>query len=357
MPAARLTPDDNEARSNWWISSKAYFDGFIGQVERVPFDLSRQNMYEIPSNIYREFDEQKREIKRNKKEVDNIKKEMRKFSQEMNVHLVRQENKEPIIVEQYYGLSDFSQFQSMQGGPSSFQEHVKTHISIWVRHRISKPQCRPNLVHMIGKDRCRRSRTLRIGNLNIPNRGKREQFPSKYKLTPFMEQPPTTILPQQRVNKTKNKGKKANLSPLNLGGAFEDDNVEENNHMNSWMELLIRRRNEKANWTVAYTAKYESGKAYEKCRDIPLEQRDLIEIFLKTKAELDYQMNNALLLKATKLEKQIRDKTAWIRGVDGVGEKLGVDEVPCEKVIVDKLPGELTSRPTHSSFYKKNPHP
>ncbi|GJT32505.1 hypothetical protein Tco_0922924 [Tanacetum coccineum] len=62
MPAARLTPDDNEARSDWWISSRAYFDGFICQVERVPFDLSRQNMYEIPSDIYREFDEQKREI-------------------------------------------------------------------------------------------------------------------------------------------------------------------------------------------------------------------------------------------------------------------------------------------------------
>ncbi|GJZ31442.1 hypothetical protein Tco_0576489 [Tanacetum coccineum] len=126
MPAARLTPDDNEARSDWWISSKAYFDGFIGQVERVPFDLSRQNMYEIPSDIYREFDEQKREIERNKKEVDNIKEEMRKFRQEMNVQPVRQENKEPIIVEQHYGLSDFSQFQSMQGGPSSFQGHVNS---------------------------------------------------------------------------------------------------------------------------------------------------------------------------------------------------------------------------------------
>nr|GEY46473.1 hypothetical protein [Tanacetum cinerariifolium] len=126
MPAARLTPDDNEARSDRWISSKAYFDGFIGQVERVPFDLSRQNMYEIPSDIYQEFDEQKREIERNKKEVDNIKEEMHKFRQEMNVQPVRQENKEPIIVKQHYGLSDFSQFQSMQGGPSSFQRHVNS---------------------------------------------------------------------------------------------------------------------------------------------------------------------------------------------------------------------------------------
>ncbi|GJX81092.1 phospholipase-like protein [Tanacetum coccineum] len=59
IPAARLTPDDNEARSDWWISSKAYFDGFIDQVERVPFDISRQNMHEIPSEIYRQFVEQK----------------------------------------------------------------------------------------------------------------------------------------------------------------------------------------------------------------------------------------------------------------------------------------------------------
>nr|GEU42523.1 phospholipase-like protein [Tanacetum cinerariifolium] len=44
MPAARLTPDDNEARSDWWISSKAYFDSFIGQVERVPSHMGRPNL-------------------------------------------------------------------------------------------------------------------------------------------------------------------------------------------------------------------------------------------------------------------------------------------------------------------------
>ncbi|GKD20543.1 hypothetical protein Tco_1222246 [Tanacetum coccineum] len=204
MPTARLTLDDNEARSDWWISSKAYFDGFISQVKRVPFDLSCQNMYEIPSDIYREFDEQKREIERNKKEVDNIKEKMRKFRQEINVQPVRQENKELIIVEQHYGLSDFSQFQSMQ--VSSHMGRLNLQTTIETHHDVDG-----------------------IFDQNILNRGKRAQFPSKYKQTPFMEQPPTTILLKQRVNKTKNKGKKANLSPLNLGGAFEDDNVEENN--------------------------------------------------------------------------------------------------------------------------------
>ncbi|GJX23308.1 hypothetical protein Tco_0227753 [Tanacetum coccineum] len=238
MPAARLTPDDNEARSDWWISSRAYFDGFI-------------------------------EIERNKKEVHDIMEEMRKFREEMKVQPVRQENKEPIIADQHYGLSDLSQFQSMQGGPSLFPEHVNSPYfnmgtppnfqtpmpsqlgsSVWQRQmsaqsatQYSQPgtSSQPGSYYSFGRvpshiGRQNLQTTIEthddvdgIFDQNIPNRGRREQFPSKYKLTPFMEQPPTTILPKERVNKTKNKGKKANLSPLNLGGAFEDDNVEENN--------------------------------------------------------------------------------------------------------------------------------
>nr|GEZ52569.1 ChaC-like family protein [Tanacetum cinerariifolium] len=126
IPATRLTPDDNEARSDWWISSKAYFDGFIDQVEQVPFDLSRQNMYEIPSDIYQQFVEQKIKLERNKKDVDDIKEEMLKFKEEMNGRPVRQENTVPITVGQHYGFSDFSQFQSMQGGLSSFKGHANS---------------------------------------------------------------------------------------------------------------------------------------------------------------------------------------------------------------------------------------
>ncbi|GJV92472.1 hypothetical protein Tco_1540285 [Tanacetum coccineum] len=231
-----------------------------------------------------------------------------------------------------------------EGGPSSFQGHSATQYwqpdtssqpgSYYSFGRVPSHMGRQNLQTTIETH----DDVDGIFDQNIPNRGKREQFPSKYKLTPFMEQPATTILPKQRVNKTKNKGKKANLSPLNLGGAFEDDNVEENNvtflgsqftgnflmyenvdpskvrrgnyvnlpdflnaphqiyldcymkgyivpvsfwqqlvphfcmpdmhrlphgtpigwlsgeHMNSWMELCIRRRNADANWTVAYTS-------------------------------------------------------------------------------------------------------
>ncbi|GJU63069.1 phospholipase-like protein [Tanacetum coccineum] len=123
-----------------------------------------------------------------------------------------------------------------------------------------------------------------------------QQLPSKYLVTPFTVQAPTTMVPKQRVSKSKNKRKTANLLPLNLGGVFEGYNKEENNvtflgsqftgnilfyenvdpakvrptckvfsmappigwlggeHMNSWMEFLIRRRPLNGNWTVAYTS-------------------------------------------------------------------------------------------------------
>nr|GEV02994.1 hypothetical protein [Tanacetum cinerariifolium] len=58
---------------------------------------------------------------------------------------------------------------------------------------------------------------------NILNLGKREQHPIIYKRSPFIEQPPSTVLPKQHGNKTKKNVKKSNLSPLNLGNALDDD--------------------------------------------------------------------------------------------------------------------------------------
>ncbi|GJR01456.1 phospholipase-like protein [Tanacetum coccineum] len=236
IPVARLTPDDFEARSDWWISSKAYFDGFIDQVERVPFDLSRQNMYEIPSGIYRQ--------------------------EEMNARSVRQENTVPIIVGQHYGLSDFSEFRSMQDGPSSFNGHEnmgappnfqtpmrsQPSSSDWQRQMPEqsashywRPSSHPGSYYSFGQPPSHMVRpnlqtTIEtqhdveaIVDQNIPNRGRRQQVPSKYLVTPFTVQAPTTMVPKQRVSKTTNKGNTANLSPLNLGGVFEGYNEEENN--------------------------------------------------------------------------------------------------------------------------------
>nr|GFB23553.1 hypothetical protein [Tanacetum cinerariifolium] len=58
----------------------------------------------------------------------------------------------------------------------------------------------------------------------------------------------------------------------------------------------------------ACTTKDDLQKAYEECKDIPPEQRALIDNFLKIESDKDYEMHNDLFRKAAKLEKQIIDK-------------------------------------------------
>nr|GEV78223.1 hypothetical protein [Tanacetum cinerariifolium] len=233
----------------------------------------------------------------------------------MNVEPVREANTRPIIVNQHFGISDLSEPQSMQGGPSSFQTHpnsssffnigmptnwqtpmssqpgpsnwqsqmpAQSSTPYWQPAFSSHPDAynwkslipshmgNPNLQPPIE----RHHDAAGLFNQNLLNRGKREQRPSFYKRTPYTEQPPTTILPKQHVNKNNNNVMKANLSPLNLRNAFDDENrgddiiflggeftgnylvyenVDPYKHMNAWMELLIRYRSNNDPWTVAYT--------------------------------------------------------------------------------------------------------
>ncbi|GKF02097.1 hypothetical protein Tco_0029020, partial [Tanacetum coccineum] len=92
-----------------------------------PRHVNRQNHYEVPSEFYREFEEQKRVVDQMRKKDDEHEKmyeQVRQFMHDMNVGPMRQEKKGPIIVGEHYGFSDFSEFQNTQGfpqgGPSSF---------------------------------------------------------------------------------------------------------------------------------------------------------------------------------------------------------------------------------------------
>nr|GEW31392.1 hypothetical protein [Tanacetum cinerariifolium] len=114
---------------------------------------------------------------------------MRNFMEGKKFAPVRQVNKGSIIVSHHYGISDFSEFQSIQSVPSSFQ----------------------------------RQTTLSLRQ-TIPNRGRREHRLSIYKQTPYVDLTPSTFLSKKRGDKTKNKVNKANLSPLNIGNTFDDDN-------------------------------------------------------------------------------------------------------------------------------------
>nr|GEX67235.1 hypothetical protein [Tanacetum cinerariifolium] len=183
----------------------------------------------------------------------------------MNVEPVREANTGPIIVNQHFRISDLSDRRSMQGGPSSFQTHPNSSSffntgtptnwqapmpsqpgpSNWQSQmpaQSATPYWQPAFLSHPGgyswqipipshMDNLnfqppieRHHDDVSLFNQNLLNRGKREQRPGFYKRTPYTEQPPTTILPKQRGNKNKNNVMKANLLPLNLENAFNDEN-------------------------------------------------------------------------------------------------------------------------------------
>nr|GEU36634.1 hypothetical protein [Tanacetum cinerariifolium] len=87
--------------------------------ERIPRHLNRNNYFEVPSELYREFEEQKRGYKQMMKKCDDMYEKMSRFMEDMSVGPVPLA-KEPIIVDQHYGINDLSGFQSYKGVPSAF---------------------------------------------------------------------------------------------------------------------------------------------------------------------------------------------------------------------------------------------
>ncbi|GKE82782.1 hypothetical protein Tco_1552782 [Tanacetum coccineum] len=64
------------------------------------------------------------------------------------------------------------------------------------------------------------------------------------------------------------------------------------------MELAVQFDN-------ACITKEDLRNAYEKCNDIPQENRALIDTFLKQESDKDYEMHNALFRKLEKIEQQM----------------------------------------------------
>nr|GEX37456.1 phospholipase-like protein [Tanacetum cinerariifolium] len=72
LPVERLVPDETEARSRMWVSSRAYFDGRSFEDEQIPRHLNRNNYFEVSSKMYREFKEQRRGYQQMKEKNDDM---------------------------------------------------------------------------------------------------------------------------------------------------------------------------------------------------------------------------------------------------------------------------------------------
>ncbi|GJQ96135.1 phospholipase-like protein [Tanacetum coccineum] len=254
VPAERLIPDEVEAGSGWWLSSRAYFDGCVTEPERRPPHINRQNHYEVPSELYRDFQEQRSGLDQMMKQGQNIFEKMKKYMEDLNVGTGA--NREPIIADQHYGISDLSGFQSIQGGPSSFQTPTNNSIfnmgtpTNWQTSMPSQPGSSnwqsqmpaytpTPMPSQPGSSNWQSQMPAYTPTPNwqppIPShsvdaglcdpRPRRVHRPSVYMQSPYTPLPATTELPKKRVGRTKKNSKNDNLSPLNLGNAFAHDNV------------------------------------------------------------------------------------------------------------------------------------
>nr|GEU82185.1 cytochrome P450 [Tanacetum cinerariifolium] len=192
------------------VSSRAYFDGRNIEEERIPRHLNRNNYFEVPLEMYREFEEQWRGYKQMMEKSDDMYEKMSRFMEDMNVGPMPLA-KEPIIADQHYGIIDLSGFQSYQGVPSTFRMLANSSsffnmatLSNWqtpILSYLGTPNSQPHILSHPGTSNWKNLMTSYSLNLphprpshpndtgllntNICDRARRERHPSIYKQSPY----------------------------------------------------------------------------------------------------------------------------------------------------------------------------
>ncbi|GJT51978.1 hypothetical protein Tco_0978135 [Tanacetum coccineum] len=112
-PIRRLRADAFEAKAEWWVSSRAFFDGHICEPPQIPTAVS--------NDLYQRVAEHNRLIKElQQQNVDQYKimNSMNKnFKEGLNASSMPGPMKAPFEVREHFGLSDLSGFQNTECGP------------------------------------------------------------------------------------------------------------------------------------------------------------------------------------------------------------------------------------------------
>nr|GEY76157.1 F-box protein At2g27310-like [Tanacetum cinerariifolium] len=177
LPVERLVPDETEARSRWWVSSRVYFDGRSFEDEQIP-QGGPSSFHTLTNNS------------------------------------------------SFFNMAMPSNWQTPNQSnwlsPSNCQTPNPSYLGT--------PNSQPPIPSQPGTSNwqnlmiCRRQ-NAGILDPNLCDRARREPQPSVYMLSPYTVLPPTTVLTKKKIDKTKKKGKTKKLSHLNLGNTFADENV------------------------------------------------------------------------------------------------------------------------------------
>ncbi|GJU71711.1 phospholipase-like protein, partial [Tanacetum coccineum] len=117
-PNRRLRPDAFEARAEWWVRSREFFDGRIHEAPPIPTLVKLPSRYDVPKYIDRRYNECINSIKELQKKNDAHEKLLKKV---YNFYQGQSKLK-PVEVSEHYGLSDFdfSVLQNTEDRPKTF---------------------------------------------------------------------------------------------------------------------------------------------------------------------------------------------------------------------------------------------
>ncbi|GJS04394.1 retrotransposon protein, putative, ty1-copia subclass [Tanacetum coccineum] len=306
----RLTPNAFEARADWWVSSRAFFDGHIREPPRIPSPVNFHSRDDPPVDIYRCMEEQDRTLKELKEK--NVAHE-----------------------EMYNKMNKF-----LQSSP-----YLAT-------------------VDPIGQYGSSHNRDVGGVIPNVMNQERRVVRPSMYFQSPYTNLPDTTVAPKKQPDKSKNKARNGKAPSFDLGNMVIDDNAVDDEVMitdchikgyrvmelfwrelvpdlymggyykvndagnvgwlsddqiNAWMELIIRNRPHGARFTVA-----KVGTASKH----PGSQMFVIETDEHIKGTLDgstrpYPSRDDVDWVSVYADKCRRESLEWTKTVNGILEYLG----------------------------------
>ncbi|PWA74693.1 hypothetical protein CTI12_AA249590 [Artemisia annua] len=240
-PPPRLTPDQVEEMSDWWVHSRAYFDGNPVPTPVIRPQVNSSMDYEIPPVILQKFKAYDAMFQQQQLELQNLAEQQNKPAMHFGTSFV---GGEPV------GFSDFRVIQNTQGLPHTGHPPCGPPTdSFFDGLPVPTPPVTSTYPSPFSSTGHTANRTLmgfatfampidhQAGPSYTPDiaadmrdeieRPRRDCRPGKYQQYPWTQQGPTTILPKKRGAKTKQKKSTSNIPPFNLEEEAVDEDAQE----------------------------------------------------------------------------------------------------------------------------------
>nr|GEX06629.1 hypothetical protein [Tanacetum cinerariifolium] len=234
-PNRRLRPDAFEAKAEWWVSSRAFFDGRIREPPRIPSPVNLPSRYDVPKDIYRYFDEHDmfiKELREKNVAQDKMLNKMDNYFEGMNPCNMSGPMKAPIEVHEHYGLAVRS--LTWPKSPRLIRPRLSSRCrfdypsSYLATLHIAAPMAQQGFAPRSSTYRTGPSHNRDVGKVNpdAMHREKREIRPSKKFQSPFTTLPETTVAPKKGANNIRKMTRNANVSAFDLENTGIDLNAQ-----------------------------------------------------------------------------------------------------------------------------------